>query len=598
MKTNLLKNILTMTKYSVSGILIQFVLFSVITAKEINAQKKSIEDIYITIDLKNASIEKVFESISEKTSFNFAYKESMIQKDKKINISEVEKSLGHVLREVAQKTNVQFRRVDETIHVNKRESKAVKAVYEELVDISISGKVTDENGDGLPGAGVLVKGSGNGTVSDLDGNYKLDVPSSESILVISFVGYKTQEVVVGARTTIDLALEIDATALDEIVVVGYGEVNRRDLTGAIGQVKSVDIVRANPVQAAGALQGQVAGVNINKIKGRPGDSFTIDIRGLSNFEGNADSQPLIVIDGVMGGDINTLNPADIESMDVLKDASSTAIYGSRGANGVILITTKRGASGTPKVTYNAYVGSKQPAHLTNMMTAQRFYEVYNEIRPEETGNDPRGWTDSEIANAEAGRTTDWLDLVTDPALQTSHTVSLTGGSESTTYDFSVGYLNEGGNTLNSGFERYTMKGGMQSQINDKLKVGFTSYYTFSKQALSSTEALRSAFRARPTGTNLYEDVLPQDQAADKNWNGYAVFMGIDDSQVIHPLVEIDPENFQRPRRTRSLMANGFVDYSPIEGLSFRTSVSTSISDATTGDYRGNFTKSQKNHTWA
>ncbi|MFT7162315.1 MAG: TonB-dependent SusC/RagA subfamily outer membrane receptor, partial [Bacteroidia bacterium] len=331
MKTNLLKNILTMTKYSVSGILIQCILFSFMTAKEINAQKKSIEDIYITIDLKNASIEKVFESISEKTSFNFAYKEGMIEKNKKINISEVEKSLGDVLREVSQKTNVQFRRVDETIHVNKRESRAVKAVSEELIDISIAGKVTDENGDGLPGAGILVKGTGNGTVSDLDGNYKLDVPSSETVLVISFVGYKTQELTVGSRSTIDISMEVDATALEEIVVVGYGEVNRRDLTGAIGSVSSVDIVRSNPIQAAQALQGQVAGVNINKISNRPGEGFNIDIRGLSDFSGSA--EPLVVIDGVMGANMNVLNPNDIESMDVLKDASSTAIYGSRGANG-------------------------------------------------------------------------------------------------------------------------------------------------------------------------------------------------------------------------------------------------------------------------
>lgn len=596
MKTNLLKHIMTMTKYSICGIFLQCILFSVITAKEINAQKKSIEDIYISIDLKNASIAKVFESISEQTSFNFAYKESMIEKNQTISLTEVDQSLGNVLREVAQKTNVQFRRVDETIHVNKRESRAARAVSEELLDISIAGKVTDETGAGLPGAGILVKGTGDGTVSDLDGNYKLDVPSSESVLVISFVGYKTQELTVGSRSTIDISMEVDATALEEIVVVGYGEVNRRDLTGAIGSVQSVDIVRNNPVQAAQALQGQVAGVNINKISNRPGEGFNIDIRGLSNFDGAGASQPLVVVDGVMGADMNVLNPNDIESIDVLKDASSTAIYGSRGANGVIIITTKRGKSGTPKITYNSYVGTKVMAHMPTFQTAQEFATHVFDLWPAETGNtlsSSRQPTDSELAKVASGEDANWIDLVTESAIQTSHTLGLTGGTEKTTYDFSVGYLNEGGNTIHSGFKRYTIKGGMESAINDKVKVGLTSYYTFSKQVLSSHETLRSAFRARPTGTLLTEDLQPNDAAGDSDWNGYSIFMGINDNQVINPVIEAQPENYQREQRTSSILANAYIDYEPIEGLSFRSSISTAVSNRQDGEYRGNYTKSQK-----
>jgi len=593
MKTNLLKNILIMTKYGISGIVLQCVLFSFITAKEINAQKKSIEDIYITIDLKNASIEKVFESISEKTSFSFAYKQSMLSKNKKINIAETQKSLADVLRKVAQESNVQFRRVDETIHVNKRESKE-SAVQEVFADVTVSGKISDENGDGLPGAAIVVKGSAGGTVTDLDGNYRLDVPSSDAVIVVSFVGYKTKEISVGSRSTIDIVMDVDATALEEIVVVGYGEVNRRDLTGAIGSVNSVDIVRSNPVQAAAALQGQVAGVNINKVSNRPGEGFNIDIRGLSTFDGS--SEPLVVVDGVMGANMNVLNPNDIESIDVLKDASSTAIYGSRGANGVILITTKRGKSGKPKITYNSYVGTKVMAHMPTFQTAQEFAHHVFELWPQETGKtlgSNRASTDSQDAIINSGQTTNWVDLVTESAVQTSHTLGLTGGTDNTTYDFSVGYLNEGGNTIHSGFKRYTIKGGMESKINDKVKVGLTSYYTFSKQALSSLEVLRSALRARPTGTVYTKDLQGTDAAGDKDWNGYAVFMGINDNQVINPLVEAQPENYQREQRTSSLLANAYIDYEPIEGLSFRTSISTSILNGQDGEYRGNYTKSQK-----
>ncbi|MEQ6120202.1 TonB-dependent receptor [Reichenbachiella sp. MALMAid0571] len=595
MKTNLLKNILIMTKYGISGIVLQCVLFSFITAKEINAQKKSIEDIYITIDLENASIEKVFESISEKTSFNFAYKQSMIDKNKKINIAETDKSLGYVLRKVAQKSNVQFRRVDETIHVNKRAVKGIE-VSEVLADVSVGGKVTDENGDGLPGAAIVVKGSAGGTVTDLDGKYKLDVPSAESVLVVSFVGYKTQEVPVGSRSTIDIAMEVDATSLEEIVVVGYGEVNRRDLTGAVGSIQSVDIVRSNPIQAAAALQGQVAGVNINKLSNNPGEGYSIDIRGLSNFDGSNASAPLVVIDGVMGADMNVLNPNDIESMDVLKDASSTAIYGSRGANGVIIITTKRGKSGTPKISYNSYVGMKVMAHMPTFQNAQQFAHHVFDLYEQETGNslgNSRSPTDSELALVNSGQTTDWVDLITDAAVQTGHSLGLTGGTERTTYDFSLGYLNEGGNTINTSFKRYTIKAGMESKVHDKVKVGLTSYYTFSKQALSSLETLRSAFRARPTGTVYTEDLQASDAAGDKDWNGYSVFMGINDNQVLNPVIEAQKENYQREQRKSSLLANAYIDYTPIKGLSFRSSISTTVSSVQDGEFRGTYTKSQK-----
>ena len=178
-----------------------------------------------------------------------------------------------------------------------------------------------------------------------------------------------------------MTLEVDASGLEEVVVVGYGTQKRRDLTGAVSSISTQAIVRANPVQAAAALQGQVTGVNINKIKGNPGDGFTIDIRGLSSFGDSESSAPLVVIDGVVGGDINAMNPNDIAAMDVLKDASSTAIYGSRGANGVIIITTKKGISGKPKVTYKNYTGIKVPSHLPDMMNAQQFYNKNYVLRP-------------------------------------------------------------------------------------------------------------------------------------------------------------------------------------------------------------------------
>lgn len=237
----------------------------------------------------------------------------------------------------------------------------------------VSGVVTDDENTPLPGASILIKGTSIGVVTDIEGKYTLQVPDQSAILVFSFVGFNTEEVAVGSRTVVDLAMTSDVTAMEEIVVIGYGTVEKKDVTGAIGSVESEDIVRANPVQAAKAIQGQAAGVIVSKQSSRPGAGYNINIRGLSSIDYS--NEPLVVIDGVMGGDMNALNPADIESMEILKDASSTAIYGSGGANGVIIISTKRGAKGRPVVSYSGYVGVKTPAHLPDMMNAQQFYKA-------------------------------------------------------------------------------------------------------------------------------------------------------------------------------------------------------------------------------
>jgi TonB-linked SusC/RagA family outer membrane protein len=457
-------------------------------------------------------------------------------------------------------------------------------------EVEISGTITDENGDPLPGASVFVKGTSQGTVTDIQGKFRLSVPDN-GVISISFIGYITQDISVSGRTVINVQLAVDAEMLQEVVVVGYGTQNRRDLTGAVGSISSVEISRANPIQAAAALQGQVAGININKTSNNPGAGYTIDIRGLSNFGGS--SEPLVVIDGVIGADMNILNPNDIETMDVLKDASSTSIYGSRGANGVIIITTKKGSSGTPKITYNSYVGTKKMAHMPTFQTAQQFADHVFDKMPVETGKSlgGRAATASELKVVNSGKSTDWVDLVTDDAMQTSHNIGLSGGTDKTTFDFSVGYLNEGGNTIETGFERYSLKAGMESRVNDIIKVGVTSYYTFSKADLGSLETLRSALRARPTGTNLTKDLDPSD--IDSDWNGYALFMGINDNQVINPYVEALPENYQRQARTSAFLANAYIDITPIEGLSFRSSISTAISGTEEGEFRGQYTKSQK-----
>ena len=303
----------------------------------------------------------------------------------------------------------------------------------------VTGQVINStNGEILSASSITLKGTTKGTVADGEGKFSIVIPDKgNSILVIKSVGYVSQEINVTNQNNIIVKLVGETKALEDVVVVGYGERRKRDLTGALTSIHSKDIVRANPILAAKAIQGQVAGATVTKASNRPGAPYSITIRGENTI--NNSTQPLVVIDGLMGGDLNTLNPNDIQSMDVLKDASSTSIYGARGANGVIIVTTKKGVSGKPKVSYDGYVGVKELAHVPKLRTTQEFYKLTYTDRLA-AGLAVTPFTIAEQANIDAGKTTDWADLITDPGLQTSHNISLSGGSDKTTYRFSTGYL--------------------------------------------------------------------------------------------------------------------------------------------------------------
>ncbi len=455
----------------------------------------------------------------------------------------------------------------------------------------ITGRVVNtENGTAVAGASVTVKGAVQGSVTDGDGKFTIKIPSSgKTVLLISSIGFGNREVDVDNQTSLNINLVPEIKSLEDIVVVGYGERRKRDLTGALSSVQSKDIVRANPTLAAKAIQGQVAGATVTKASNRPGAPYNITIRGENTI--NNSTAPLIVIDGAMGGDLNSLNPNDIQSMDVLKDASSTAIYGARGANGVVIVTTKKGVAGKPKVAYDGYVGIKNIAHVPALRSTPEFFKLAVTDRVA-AGLAPVVFTIAEQANIDAGRTTDWTGLATDPGMQTAHNISVSGGSENTTYRFSAGYLNEQGNVLYTGFKRYNLNAGLDSKVGSRVKMGFTSYISYSDQNWGSQESLRGTFRARPTGTLLYSDLTNPSQNGDLNINGYAVWMGINDKQVPNPLLDIDPEISKLQTKTISAITNAYLEVAILKGLSFRSSLSGSYNGAETGDWRGQWSKSQ------
>jgi TonB-linked SusC/RagA family outer membrane protein len=463
------------------------------------------------------------------------------------------------------------------------------ATINEALDKTITGTITSELGERLPGVNVVIKGTQRGTATDQNGSFRIEVPNENSVLIFSFIGYVKQEVIVGSRTAVNISLKPDDLALNEVVVVGYGEQKKSDLTGAVASVQSKDIIRANPTLAAKAIQGQVAGATVTKSDNRPGSGYNITIRGENTI--NNSTAPLVVIDGLMGGDINNLNPNDIQSMDILKDASSTAIYGARGANGVIIITTKKGISGKPRVSYDAYVGVKTPAHVPKLMTSEQFYKATytDRILEGSTGNT---FTAAELDNIKNNRTTDWVGLITKPGIQTSQNISVSGGTEKTTYRFSGGFLNEDGNVLSTNYKRYNMNAGLDSKLGEHFKVGFTSYVTYSNQNLGSQESLRGAYRARPTGVAYYADLANPSENQDLNVNGVAFWMGINDKQVPNPLLDVDPQQSKLQTTTANIMGNAYVEYSPIKGLSIRSSLSATYGSTRVGDFRGMWTKSQ------
>ena len=335
-------------------------------------------------------------------------------------------------------------------------------------DHSVSGKVSlEEDGLGVPGASVSVKGTTVGTTTDIDGNYVLKIPEDGKILVFSFVGTKTQEILIGTKLTINVALQTDNIGLNEVVAVGYGTMRKSDLTGATSRVSSESIVSIQTADVSQALQGKLSGVSVQSNSGAPGGDIKIRIRGTNSINGSND--PLVIVDGFIGQSLSDLNPNDIESLEVLKDASATAIYGSRGANGVILVTTKRGKEGKIQISYNGYAGIQKLTNKMDLMDAATYANTVNQKRVETGGSED--YTLEQIEGFRANGGTDWQDEVYRTAMTQNHDLSVSGKKDGFNYLFSGQYLNQDGILKNSNFERFSYRANVDVDLSSKLKLG-------------------------------------------------------------------------------------------------------------------------------
>lgn len=358
--------------------------------------------------------------------------------------------------------------------------------------LQVTGKVTDDQGLGLPGVNVIVKGTAVGTTTDVEGMYSLNVPDENGTLVFSYIGYTTQEVPVNNKSVINISLAPDTKSLEEVVVVGYGSVQRKDLTGAIASVGSEQIKDLAVTRVDQALMGKVAGVQVKPVSGAPGAAPQIRIRGIGSV--SAGGGPLYVVDGFPTDNILTLNPNDIESMDVLKDASATAIYGSRGANGVVIINTKRGKVGKPTITFDTYYGLQQVSKIPHFMNAREqaqyaYYAVRN--RNIDLGYDVSGPEDTWRIKVpptvfdvlEGSNTTDvnHIKEVLRTAPQKQYQLSATGGNENIRYAVSGEYLNQDGIILNSGFKRYSLRANIDAKMSERLALRLNLNPSFTDQ---------------------------------------------------------------------------------------------------------------------
>lgn len=405
----------------------------------------------LSVDSKNKTVKEVLAEIENQSVFRFFYNDKFEDLNTRVTYDIHDESITEVLDNLFGSTNVTYKIMDNNL--------IVLAPGDVLQSNSVSGKVTNDESEPLPGVTVVIKGTTDGTTTDVNGNYVLPNVPKGATLVFSYIGMKSQEIPVGNQTSINVAMEVDAIGIEEVVAIGYGTMKKSDLTGSVSQVKSETLEAVPVYNMEQALKVGAAGVRVTQNSGAPGGRVEVRIRGGNSMIG--DNQPLYVVDGfpVTGG-INFLNPSDIESVDILKDASATAIYGSRGANGVVIITSKRGRTGQKsKVEINSFFGMQQEIGRYDVLDAKEYAIIANEWLKNQ-GLDPYFNVDQ---TQNPG--TDWQDVIFRNAPINNHTITFTGSSEKTRFSLSGNYYDQEGILLNSGVKRGSARINLDHEMN-------------------------------------------------------------------------------------------------------------------------------------
>ena len=525
----------------------------------------------ITLNVQNETVENVFNQLGVQTGLKFFYDQEIVNAAPRISIHVSNASLQEVLEQITSQAKLYFNRDNNTISVGNQKS---GELIEKVRTKTINGKVVDPNGEPIIGASVLVKGTANGVITDLDGNYSLaDVPGN-AMLAFSYIGYQTVEIKAGGKGLDRIVLMEDNELLDEVVVVGYQEVRRRDLTGSVAKANMADVLTAPVASFDQALGGRIAGVNVTSGEGMPGGNMSIVIRGNNSL--TQENSPLFVIDGFPIEDssaASTLNPSDIESLDFLKDASATAIYGARGANGVVIITTKKGKVGRAQLSYDGSFGVQHVTRTIPMMDAYEFVKLQNEMYPTVVAGsylmnyEGKQWTLDDYKNIPQYN---WQDEIFKTAWQQNHTVRLAGGTEGVRYNASLSYFDQDGTLIETGYKR--MQGRMNTVVRrGKLNMSLTTNYSRSIQTGSTPSSTSysgmnnlfySVWGYRPVTSPDTPLSFLMDSSTDN---------AVDSSNDYRFNPIKSQKNEYRKSYTNNLQMNGFAEYEVLKGLKLKVS---------------------------
>lgn len=574
-----------LSKLTIYGIFLQCLFLGILMASDSGAQGiQTVREVSVKLDKKEITIKEIFNEIESSTDFYFSYYPGDFNSNQKILVSRKQQLVSEVLLQVSKETGLAFRQVNNSINVRKKESKKdVESIEVIIQGITITGRITSaEDNEGLPGVNVIVKGTAKGTVTDVEGNYKLEVPDAESVVVFSSVGFLQEEITIGNRTVIDIVLTPDIKALEEIVVIGYGSQKRSDITGAVSSIPASEITELPLARVDQALQGRTSGVYVLNTDGAPGGETMIRIRGLNSINGG--NQPLIVIDGLQGSDLTSLNPNDIESIEILKDASATAIYGSRGANGVVLVTTKLGVTGKPVINVNISTGFQELSNKLDVMDAASYARQTNAYKSTQTGggNVPiLPFTPEDISRYEREGGTDWQDVVYETGIIQNYQVGISGATDALKYMVSTNYLDHKGILKGSSYDRFSLRANLHADVASWVDFGLNWGFTKEKyRSPSFRDGEDIAFVAQ--AVNVAPRWAPTEPVYDENGNYGTHNANYGPHDTWNPLASAIEPIIDRPTYRNNI--NLFLNFDIAKGLSLKITGGALLTNSERRDY--------------
>jgi TonB-dependent starch-binding outer membrane protein SusC len=570
MKKVLLQLCIMLSKLFLYGFFAQVFFMSILIAYDGNAQnRQSVREVKFSIKSTTHTLHRIFQLIERDTQFRFFLDENFVDKKTQVVLDYPGETVADVLMEISKQTNLKFRQINNVINVSVKEStetEVIKTTFTEEQTLTVTGQVTSmDSPEGLPGVNVVIKGTSQGTVTDVSGRYSIEVSSTDNMLVFSSIGFISQEILVGNNSIINITMQADITALEEVVVVGYGAIKKRDITGSVASVSADNISKVPTPNIDQALQGMASGVLVTSVDGSPGSQSTIRIRGGNSI--NAGNEPLWVVDGFISDRsiVTALDPGDIQSIEVLKDASAAAIYGARGSNGVILVTTKRGETGKSVVEFSTSYGVQNLARRVPVMGAQDYITWANQGE----GNLGNALVFDDEDKIRIGNGTDWQRELTRsaPILQTK--IAFSGGTEKTKFYLSGNYFNQDGILKGNNFERGIYRINLDHKVSKHFEVG--------------TQLNVSSITDNPIPYNWENVVFAPPTLPVRNPDGsYSDTSPITGRPFNNPVSQI--EFIDREVTTNQVIGNTYMAVNFLKNFRLRSSLGFMRSDRRSNDY--------------